>query len=184
MTKTKSSTHQHWITAGYTLFAQEGLEGIQVERIARIVNLNKSGFYHYFGDRENFLKQLTAHHLSISGSIARDMNTVTDFDPEFIHILLHYTEPILFHMQLVRNRQHNLLRDCYANVNNVVEAALIPSWAAFIGTPNNHEFARKYFEQARDMFYSRITPERMNEEFLRNLICEVRDLIQELIKKE
>lgn len=175
---TKSPTLQHWITTGYTLFAQEGLEGIQVERIARTMNLNKSGFYHYFGDRENFLKQLTGNHLSIAGSLARDMSMIEKFDPEFFHILLRYTEPVLFHMQLVRNRQHDLLSECYARVNDVVETALVPSWAVFIGTPDNHEFARKYFEQARDMFYSRITPTRMNEEFLRNLIYEVKELIQ------
>jgi AcrR family transcriptional regulator len=177
---TKSPTLQHWITTGYTLFALEGLEGIQVERIARTVNLNKSGFYHYFGDRENFLKQLTGHHLSIAATLAREMSAIEKFDPEFFHILLRHTEPVLFHMQLVRNRQHEMLSECYAHVNDVVETALVPSWAAFIGTPDNHEFARKYFEQARDMFYSRITPERMNEEFLRNLVYEVKKLIQEI----
>ncbi len=179
---TKSPTLQHWITTGYTLFAQEGLEGIQVERIARTLTLNKSGFYHYFGDRESFLKQLTEHHQSIAVSMARAITIMKKFDPDYIHILLRHTEPVLFHMQLVRNRQHDVLSQCYANVNDVVETALVPTWAEFIGTPDNHEFARKYFEQARDMFYSRITPERMNEEFLRNLIYEVRKLIQEIIQ--
>lgn len=178
---TKSPSFQHWINTGYTLFAQEGLEGIQVERIARAMNLNKSGFYHYFRDRENFLKQLVEHHCRIAESIAGDMRTIHKFDPEFVHILLRYSDPVLFHMQVVRYRQHHLLNECYAKVNDVVDTALVPSWAEFIGTPDNHDFARKYFEQARDMFYSRITSERMNEDFLRSLIYEVRGLIQEVI---
>ena len=43
-----------WTEEGYRLFAKEGLDGIQVERLARILSLNKSGFYHYFGDLEGF----------------------------------------------------------------------------------------------------------------------------------
>ena len=44
---TKSNTSQKWIEAGYERFAHEGPHGIQVERLARIIGVNKSGFYHY-----------------------------------------------------------------------------------------------------------------------------------------
>ncbi len=179
-----SPSLQLWIITGYTCFANTGLEGIQVERIARTMSLNKSGFYHYFGDREFFLKQLLEHHLTIAKSMARDIAKIKKFDPEFIHLLLRNSETVLFHMQLVRHRQVDLLSECYANVNDIVEKALVPSWAEFIGTPNNHDFARKYFEQVRDMFYSRITSEKMNEAFLSNLIDEVRKLIQEVAEKK
>ena len=47
-----------WTEAGYKLFAEEGLEGIQVERLARILQLNKSGFYHYFGDLDGYCEEL------------------------------------------------------------------------------------------------------------------------------
>ena len=51
-----------WTEVGYDLFAHEGLDGIQVERLARILQLNKSGFYHYFGDLEGFCMELFALH--------------------------------------------------------------------------------------------------------------------------
>jgi len=65
-----------WIESGYNQFASEGLEGIQVERLARITGLNKSGFYHYFGDRETYLEKLMAHHLQIAVQMAGDLKQV------------------------------------------------------------------------------------------------------------
>ena len=58
----KAKTSLLWATAGYELFANEGLEGIQVERLARILQLNKSGFYHYFADLEGFCQELIQLH--------------------------------------------------------------------------------------------------------------------------
>jgi AcrR family transcriptional regulator len=49
MTISKINT---WIKAGYKLLGTEGMDGIKVERLARILDLNKSGFYHYFGTME------------------------------------------------------------------------------------------------------------------------------------
>jgi AcrR family transcriptional regulator len=62
----KPATYRVWIENGYALFAQDGLDGIQVERLAKMVSLNKSGFYHYFGDRESFLEELMKHHYANS----------------------------------------------------------------------------------------------------------------------
>jgi hypothetical protein len=47
MTNSKK-TIQGWLDVGYKIFAHEGPEGIQVERLARILGVNKSGFYHFF----------------------------------------------------------------------------------------------------------------------------------------
>jgi AcrR family transcriptional regulator len=180
----KPSTSQVWIENGYTLFAQDGLDGIQVERLAKFVNLNKSGFYHYFGDRESFLEQLMKHHLQIARALADEFRIMRQIDPDFIHLLLKYSTPTMANMQLVRYRQHPLFNKCFVQVNDILETALIPKWAEFIGIPDNHELAHKYFEQARDMFYSRITPDKMNMEFLKSLIYEVRMLMHQLMARK
>ncbi|HMG91387.1 MAG TPA: helix-turn-helix domain-containing protein [Chryseolinea sp.] len=44
-----------WLKAGYKLLGREGMEGVKIERIARVLNLNKSGFYYYFKTMEGFL---------------------------------------------------------------------------------------------------------------------------------
>jgi AcrR family transcriptional regulator len=51
-----------WTEEGYNIFAKEGLDAIQVERLARILHLNKSGFYHYFGDLEGYCVELIKMH--------------------------------------------------------------------------------------------------------------------------
>ena len=179
----KPKTSQVWIENGYALFAQDGLDGIQVERLAKAVNLNKSGFYHYFGDRESFLEELMKHHMQIARALAEDFRKMEQIDPDFFQLLLKYTTATMVNMQLVRYRQHPLLNKSFAQTHDLVDQALLPRWAEFIGMADHPELARKYFEQARDMFYSRITPDKMNMEFLKSLIYEVRSLVQQLISK-
>jgi len=179
----KPKTSQVWIENGYTLFAQDGLDGIQVERLAKVVNLNKSGFYHYFGDREFFLEELMKHHMQIAQALAEDFRKMEHIDPDFFQLLLKYTKATMVNMQLVRYRQHPLLNKSFTQVHDLVDQALLPRWAEFIGLPDHPEIARKYFEQARDMFYSRITPDKMNMDFLKSLVYEVRALMQQLISK-
>jgi len=180
----KKNSIQSWISSGYEQFANEGLEGIQVERLARITDLNKSGYYHYFGDRNRFLEDLMKHHVAQAELIANDMRSIKQFDPDFIHVLLKYPVTIMVHMQLVRNRHDNFLNEVYNKVNGITDPPLVPSWAEFIGTPYNHEFALRYFRQARDMFYSRITFKTLNHDFLHDLIYEVKGLLQEAIKMD
>ena len=71
--------YQKWINAGYQQFALEGLDGILVERMARILNLNKSGFYYYFGDRDFYLEQLLKFHLTQGEGVAVEMRMMTRF---------------------------------------------------------------------------------------------------------
>jgi hypothetical protein len=47
--------------AGYELLSTDGMEGIKVERLARNLALNKSGFYHYFKAMDVFVKSLLRH---------------------------------------------------------------------------------------------------------------------------
>ena len=89
---TKPTTYQVWIENGYKIFAQDGLDGIQVERLSKFVNLNKSGFYHYFGDRETFLEQLMKHHMQIARALAEDFRNMEQIDPDFFHLLLKYCQ--------------------------------------------------------------------------------------------
>lgn len=173
----KNNSSHIWIETGYELFAAEGLEGIQVERLARVTRLNKSGYYHYFGDRDSFIEHLMKHHVMHAHALANDLRLIETFDPDFINVVLKFSRPVMAHMQLVRNRHDKFLNDTYYQVNGFVDLALLPSWAEFIGCPNNHEFALKYFEQVRDMFYSRVTFKNMNHDFLKSLIYEAKDLL-------
>lgn len=172
-----------WLEAGYHNFAVAGLKGIPVERLAKALDLNKSGYYHYFGNQDNFLERLMDHHIRKSTLLACEIHSMKKFDPDFFDWLIKYTDTTMVHMQLVRYRHLPLFSKSYKAINAVVDRAIVPSWAHFIGTPENPELALKYFQQVRDMFYSRITLEDMNPVFIRNLFGEARELVQELISE-
>lgn len=179
----RENSLQSWIEAGYELFAAEGPQGIQAERLARMTGLNKSGYYHYFGDRDILIEHLMNYHLNIAEQFASDMSKMKNFDPDFFHVILKHPNAILVHQQLVRNRHIELLNKVYNQVNELVDRRILPQWAQFIGLPHEHEFALKYFEQTRDMFYSRITFKSLNLEVLKSILYESKELLQEAIRK-
>lgn len=167
-----------WIETGYSLFAMDGLEGTQVERLARTLDLNKSGFYHYFGDRKSYLEALMSKHVNLADSLVRDFNQVQHFDPQFMEVLIKYTTPVMVHNQLVRNRHNDLFIQTYDKVNAIIDPVAARLFADFIGYQDHLDFTTKYFSQVRDMFYTQITFERMNYPFLRDFMNQAKEVIQ------
>lgn len=181
---TKLNTRQKWISSGYSIFANDGPECLQVERLAKILGLNKSGFYHYFGDHEFFIELLLNQHQSNAIEVAAAFTNANKFDPDFFSILLMHKQAILFHMQLVRNRHIGRYFDFYRSVNALVDPKIIRLFSEFVGLQNNVELVAAYYEQSRDMFYSRITEKNLNEPFLRSLVGEVKQVAQNFLQQQ
>ena len=49
---------EDWINLGYRLFAEQGASGINVEKMAKMLKVNKSSFYWYFKTKKEFIRQL------------------------------------------------------------------------------------------------------------------------------
>ena len=49
---------EDWINLGYRIFSEQGASGIVVEKMARILNVNKSSFYWHFKTRKVFIENL------------------------------------------------------------------------------------------------------------------------------
>ena len=49
---------EDWINLGYRIFSEQGVSGIVVEKMARILNVNKSSFYWHFKTRKVFIENL------------------------------------------------------------------------------------------------------------------------------
>jgi AcrR family transcriptional regulator len=175
------NTEHKWIEAGYEQFAMDGLEGIQVERLAKIIGLNKSGYYHYFGDRETFLEKLMDRHLQYGQSFANELKQVKHFDPEYISILIKYSTQLMFTNQLIKYRHEKLFEDTQRLVLEMVDPVLVRLYADFIGFTDYLEFSTKYFNQVRYMFHGQITPDRMNYPFLRDFLYKSREVIQQAV---
>ena len=100
----KAKTSLLWAAAGYELFAKEGLEGIQVERLARILQLNKSGFYHYFADLEGFCQELIQLHRRKMDLLLSEVREIKKLDPDYLLLLVKYTSTVMFQVQITRNK--------------------------------------------------------------------------------
>lgn len=175
------TTRQEWIETGYVHFATEGLDRVNVERLAKSLRLSKSGFYHYFGDQESYLETLMEHHITMGRRLAADLLNVRTIDPEFINLLIRYRLPVLAHNQLVRYRHHDLLYQTYKKVNLLVDHIIADLFASFIGFQDHLEFSTKYYSQVRDMFYTQVTPERLNYAFLSEFLNDAKETIRHAV---
>jgi AcrR family transcriptional regulator len=160
-----------WIETGYELFAIDGPEGIQVERLARILMLNKSGFYHYFGTREIYFMDLLAHFNSIVGDYDIGISKLKSFD-EYIKFMVENKMNILFYFQLGRNRNIKSFNETYEYVNQKLEPHILPLWAKYVNLEIDLGLARRYYEIVRDMINIRSNYKNMTFEFINDQIKE------------
>jgi AcrR family transcriptional regulator len=56
--KIKRTTRDEWLSAALKLLGEKGVDGVKVERLARILGVSKGGFYWHFKNRRDFLKYL------------------------------------------------------------------------------------------------------------------------------
>lgn len=177
----KIISYNKWIEVGYELFSEEGHEGIQVERLARITGLNKSGFYHYFGDRFIFFDHLIQHHLELALNFANHTRKLKDFDPSFIQLLLDEKTIVFFEMQLNRNRNLDSFNKAHVEVSEYMAEAILPIWSDYLGLPP--KIAKGHWEFMRDSFNSRITLKTYSFEFIQNLTTQFRATVIGSIEK-
>ena len=52
------ATKEDWIKLGYKTFAYQGVSGIVIEKMAKVLKVNKSSFYWYFKTKKEFIDQL------------------------------------------------------------------------------------------------------------------------------
>ncbi len=173
-----------WIEAGFELFVREGHEGIQIERLARILRKNKSGFYHYFGNLDKYFQALMQHHIMLSDKLVADTEAANDFDPGFLLAMVKHNETVMGHMQLIRNRHIKLFADTFSETSRKIDLALLPLWMKYIEVTDQPEAALRYFEIIRDMFFSRITFETLNYDYLHAMAGEAKTIIVTLQKNK
>jgi AcrR family transcriptional regulator len=169
-----------WVEQGYQLFAEEGLDGIQVERIARILQLNKSGFYHYFGDQEGFCAQLVALHLDKLDHFLNGIQQCKQLDPDYLLLLVRYAPTVMFQVQLTRNKEHHSFYKASEVVDQRVTLTIHRLWSDFIGTQHNQDLTLRYFYLVRDMFYTRISFSNLNYQFLHDFAANAKALIDQI----
>lgn len=173
-----------WIETGYELFAQEGPVGIQVERLARILGLNKSGFYHYFGDMETFSEELIKHHYRLFDQFLKDLESCANVDPDSILVLLKHKVTVMAQMHLVRNKSNSMFYGAHQELDDKVSQAMLPIWAKHLSVSNNPELVSQYFSMIRDMFYSRILWSNFTYDYLHGITVEAKGIITKILTEK
>ncbi|HEY5747994.1 MAG TPA: TetR/AcrR family transcriptional regulator [Chryseolinea sp.] len=179
----RSKNASAWTEQAYTLFAKEGHDGIQIERLARILQLNKSGFYHYFGDLEVFIAELLDLHEKKADIFLEGIRHVKTIDPEYLHAVARHKVPILFQIQLIRTK-NPVFVNLASKIDEKEDLILRDVWTDYLGFHDNADLAIQYFNIVRDMFYTRMSFQNFSYPFLHDLMTEAKVLMQQFVNSK
>jgi AcrR family transcriptional regulator len=171
-----------WLKEGYSLLAKEGPAGIQVERLARIIGVNKSGFYHHFGDRDGYLEELNKYHESLTKKFSNEVTHLKHFDPDYFEVLVEYKDSFFVNMHLGRYRVNHKFKEAVNYGRNVNEKKIIPLWAEYINITDNQDLAFEIWKVVRDAVYLRLTYNDMNVESINNAIKDIKGIFERVKK--
>jgi AcrR family transcriptional regulator len=180
----ESEIAKKWIEAAYDMIAVAGPKDFKVEKLAGQLGLNKSGFYHYFCDREIFFTELMKYHCQMGEQFSREVAELKNFDPGYFHLLLKYKTGLFVQMHLRRNMNIPVFRDGYEKVKKQNDLNQIPLWAKYLGIPGNRELAAELMEIARDMVYTRLSIEMVNQEVLTAVFGGIKRIVEKLNTKK
>jgi len=173
-------TSQQWIEAGYELFAHEGPEGLQVEKLARILGRNKSGFYYHFGDRDIYFSDLIQYHYRIIEQFCREVAECRNFDPDYLELLIEYKTSAFVQKQLRSHMDIPAFKEAFNKVRKRTEKVVLPLWRSYIGISENHALAATLWDILRDLFFIRLTAENLSIQNLHELVEEFSVVVDRL----
>jgi AcrR family transcriptional regulator len=169
-----------WIKAGYKLLGTEGIDGIKIERLARILKLNKSGFYYYFGGMKPYVKSLLQYHVGLAHEVAGEIAKCESIDPDLLLIVVKHKPFFLVESQLaIKCKTAQFIEDC-DEASNIINQQLLPLWKKNNDLPEDSTVALAYLNIVRHFFYARIDSENINYEFLHSLTVETRDVLDKV----
>ena len=169
-----TSKIETWIKAGYALLGTEGLESLKIERIARGLNLNKSGFYYYFESMPGFLKRLLEYHVELANVVAADIERCETMDPDLVLVIVRQKSFFLVESQLlVKSRLAHTHLDV-DQAGKIITKALMTLWRNQNPAFCDQAVASAHLNIIRHFIYARIDAENITYEFIHDLVAETR----------
>jgi AcrR family transcriptional regulator len=172
---------QKWIKAGYEILAREGPESIQIERLARELGLNKSGFYHYFGDQDIFFSSLMEHHFVLNGKFYEETMLLKQFNPDYFHLLIRYKTTLGVQAQLRKQMSNPIYNEEFIRIKKRNDKAVLPLWASYLNIPDNPVLAQELWEIMRDVFYMRLNIDNLTFDFIQTLVYKFGKVVDSLL---
>ena len=169
-----------WLEVGYTIFSNEGPQGLKIEALAREVGKSKSSFYHCFADLDIFIDELLCFHVVKSTEIFTRIKLCTNVVPDVFEVLFEYKEDAFFNRQLRINRHIKSYKLCFEKAHKPIEDALLEVWPEAIGLEDKPHLARMILNLTVENFYLRLTDETFTEQGLNNYLDEIRAIAKEI----
>lgn len=171
-------THK-WITEGYKLFAENGPKEFKVEKLASQVGMNKSGFYHYFVDREVFFSELMKYHDQNGVKFAQELSIVKNFMPGYPLTLIKYLTGLEVQLHLRQHLDTPLFKEYFFRVKNRNNKYQIPLWAKYIKI-NDLQLAAELFEITVDLMLIRLNGKKITFDYLEGIFIGTKHTIEKL----
>jgi AcrR family transcriptional regulator len=170
-----------WIRNGYEIFAEFGIEGLKIERLAKKVGVQKSSFYHYFADIELFVECLLEYHLEQSHRIAIKEQGAKNIDPELIEILVEHKTDLLFNRQLRINRQNEKFGTTLKSSDKIIGDAFVLVWIKDLNLQLTKPKLIAIFELALENFYLQINKENLNPQWLSSYFDNLKRIARNIV---
>jgi AcrR family transcriptional regulator len=170
-----------WILAGYELFSKEGPKGLIIEKIARLVNKNKSSFYHHFADIDVFTEYLLDHQLKRAKIIGTKEKLCKNIVPDLINLFLDVKQDLFFNRQLRINRYIPEFKKCIEKTEEN-DNSFIEIWTNSLDLNKNKKVAELYLNLIIENFYLQITEETFTFDWLVMYFNDIQEMIKEFKK--
>jgi len=174
---------QKWIQEGYKLFAITGPNDFKVEKLATQIGMNKSGFYHYFVDRDTFYSELMKYHDQMGIKFAQELSKLKNFMPDYPKLLVSFQTGLHVQMQLRKNNTIPLFREYFFKVKKRNYQYQIPLWAKFIQI-SDMNLAAELFEIAVDLMVIRLESDKITYDYLVGLFNGIKQTFDKLKLKK
>ncbi|MBL7854078.1 MAG: TetR/AcrR family transcriptional regulator [Cyclobacteriaceae bacterium] len=178
MRNTKS--YDRWIEIGYHQLASASPEGIHVEELSRLLDLNKSGFYYYFGTRETYFEHLANYHIRqaelLMDQLKHHLILASSFRPFFDEFKLF----LLVHRQMLLSQRLPCFAAAFEKVNLVADPILAEIWISQSALSLSSDVVAKFIALVRDAYLSNSTEQSLTWASLDEAIVNAEDLIRQL----
>ena len=175
-----NSKAEKWILEGYKLFANEGPNGLKIDRIAKTLKTSRSSFYHLFADLDIFTAALFDHHLKRSELMCEAAIKCESMNPDLINSILVFKQDILFNRQLRIHRQLPNYSDYIERSHSPIEKAFLNIWAEELNLEANLTSAQMLLKLVSENFYMRISEENLNFKWLENYLDDIVEMTKSI----
>jgi len=169
-----TSKVEKWIKAGYALLATNEIDGINIERLARALNANKSGFYHYFGTREEYFKNLVRYHIQRAQIVAAEIQQCDTIDPDLLMMIVKEKIFFLVEAQLLVKGKPLKAKIDTTEAGRIITDGVVALWRKQNESFTDVESALATVDIIRHFFYARIDAQNINYQFLHVLAEEIK----------